>query len=95
MAAQPITPADDTDTDSSYDSDLASSTNSLTTSILAYRTIQGRTFHSDRTPAEYWFVVFAGMRSLWVEVLTKPGVRTMSGRMCAWISCEISSPLGV
>lgn len=54
--AQPITPADSTDTDSSYDSDLASSTNSLTTSILAYRTIQGRTFHSDRTPAEYWCV---------------------------------------
>ncbi|EAQ90314.1 hypothetical protein CHGG_02249 [Chaetomium globosum CBS 148.51] len=53
--AQPITPADSTDTDSSYDSDLASSTNSLTTSILAYRTIQGRTFHSDRTPAEYWY----------------------------------------
>ncbi|KAH6637237.1 S-adenosyl-L-methionine-dependent methyltransferase [Chaetomium tenue] len=51
---QPITPVDDTDTDSSYDADLASSTNSLTTSILAYRTIQGRTFHSDRTPAEYW-----------------------------------------
>ncbi|KAK3299596.1 S-adenosyl-L-methionine-dependent methyltransferase [Chaetomium fimeti] len=51
---QPIAPADDNDADSSYDSDLASSTNSLTTSIMAYRTIQGRTYHSDRTPGEYW-----------------------------------------
>ncbi|KAL2157329.1 hypothetical protein VTH06DRAFT_6267 [Thermothelomyces fergusii] len=42
------------DADSSYDTDVASSTNSLTSSILAYRTIHGRTYHSDRTPAEYW-----------------------------------------
>ncbi|KAL2177344.1 S-adenosyl-L-methionine-dependent methyltransferase [Thermothelomyces heterothallicus CBS 202.75] len=42
------------DADSSYDSEIASSTNSLTSSILAYRTINGRTYHSDRTPAEYW-----------------------------------------
>ncbi|KAL2170685.1 hypothetical protein VTG60DRAFT_4527 [Thermothelomyces hinnuleus] len=42
------------DADSSYSSEIASSTNSLTSSILAYRTIHGRTFHSDRTPAEYW-----------------------------------------
>ncbi|KAL2145880.1 hypothetical protein VTI28DRAFT_5962 [Corynascus sepedonium] len=51
---QPLVGAGDNDRDSTYESDVASSTNSLTSSILAYRTIQGRTFHSDRTPAEYW-----------------------------------------
>jgi hypothetical protein len=32
----------------------ASSTASITASILEYRTIQGRTYHSDRHPTEYF-----------------------------------------
>ncbi|KAG7284720.1 hypothetical protein NEMBOFW57_009329 [Staphylotrichum longicolle] len=55
-------PAADDDADSTYAETLGSSTNSLSTSILEYRTIQGRTFHSDRTPAEYWCVSDFGYR---------------------------------
>ncbi|TVY73878.1 putative methyltransferase tdiE [Fusarium oxysporum f. sp. cubense] len=35
-------------------SDPAESTASMTSSILSYRTIQGRTFHSERGNAQYW-----------------------------------------
>ncbi|KAL2159464.1 hypothetical protein VTH06DRAFT_2469 [Thermothelomyces fergusii] len=48
---QPI-PADDAD--SVYETDGGSSTDSLTSSILAYRTLNGRTYHSDRMQTEYW-----------------------------------------
>ncbi|KAK4160834.1 putative SAM dependent methyltransferase [Cladorrhinum sp. PSN259] len=42
------------DDDSTFE-DIESSTASLSSSILEYRTIQGRTYHSDRsTNAEYW-----------------------------------------
>lgn len=36
--------------------DIASSTDSITSSILEYRTIHGRTYHSDSVPgdAQYW-----------------------------------------
>ncbi|KAK0701214.1 S-adenosyl-L-methionine-dependent methyltransferase [Apiosordaria backusii] len=45
----------DDDADSTYDDDAASSTASLTSSIFAYRTLHGRTYHSDRhTDAQYW-----------------------------------------
>ncbi|KAJ4247418.1 hypothetical protein NW762_013093 [Fusarium torreyae] len=37
-------------------SDNASSTASLTSSILEYRTIHGRSYQSDRGNADYWFV---------------------------------------
>jgi hypothetical protein len=49
-------PATDDDADSTPGESLASSTNSRSTSILEYQTIQGRMSHSDRTPAEYWCV---------------------------------------
>ncbi|KAF5017329.1 hypothetical protein F66182_10758 [Fusarium sp. NRRL 66182] len=45
---------DDSETASSVGDDAASSTTSITASILEYRTIQGRTFHSDRHPTEYF-----------------------------------------
>ncbi|KAK3983931.1 S-adenosyl-L-methionine-dependent methyltransferase [Cladorrhinum sp. PSN332] len=42
------------DDDSAFE-DIQSSTASLSSSIMEYRTIQGRTYHSDRaTNAEYW-----------------------------------------
>ncbi|GAB1320927.1 hypothetical protein MFIFM68171_11137 [Madurella fahalii] len=45
----------DDDNDSSLGDDAASSTASLTSSILEYRTLHGRTYHSDRvTDADYW-----------------------------------------
>ncbi|KAL2017405.1 hypothetical protein VTK56DRAFT_2207 [Thermocarpiscus australiensis] len=51
---QPIEPRTD-DADSSYEEDIVSSTASLSSSILEYRTIQGRTFHSERSwTARYW-----------------------------------------
>ncbi|KAM6510558.1 hypothetical protein FSOLCH5_011003 [Fusarium solani] len=43
----------DDDADSAIE-DNASSTASLSSSILQYRTIHGRTYHSDRGNAEYW-----------------------------------------
>jgi len=45
----------DNDADSSLGDDVGSSTASITSSILAYRSLYGRTFHSDRvTDSEYW-----------------------------------------
>ncbi|EAA30855.1 hypothetical protein NCU05831 [Neurospora crassa OR74A] len=47
-------PVDD-DADSALGGEVASSTASLSSSILKYRTIQGRTYHSDAvTDQEYW-----------------------------------------
>ncbi|KFA51585.1 hypothetical protein S40293_03925 [Stachybotrys chartarum IBT 40293] len=46
--------ADEDDADSTLGADAASSTASMTSSILHYRTINGRTYHSDRGNAEYW-----------------------------------------
>ncbi|KAI1099911.1 S-adenosyl-L-methionine-dependent methyltransferase [Jackrogersella minutella] len=42
------------DADSALGEDAASSTNSITASILEYRTIQGRTYHSDRHESSYF-----------------------------------------
>lgn len=48
-------PEDDTDGDSAVGSDAESSTASISSSIYAYRTINGRTYHSDSvTNGEYW-----------------------------------------
>ncbi|KAH8714422.1 S-adenosyl-L-methionine-dependent methyltransferase [Ilyonectria robusta] len=44
----------DADADSALGSNALSSTASVTASILEYRTIHGRTFHSDRHPTEYF-----------------------------------------
>ncbi|RYP12974.1 hypothetical protein DL767_011000 [Monosporascus sp. MG133] len=45
---------EDGDVDSAYEFDNASSTASLTASILEYRTVHGRTFHSERGNAQSW-----------------------------------------
>ncbi|KAL7620130.1 hypothetical protein AAE478_009123 [Parahypoxylon ruwenzoriense] len=45
---------DETDGDSAYGDDNASSTASLTASILEYRTVQGRRFHSEIGNAQSW-----------------------------------------
>ncbi|KAF5005108.1 hypothetical protein FDECE_8428 [Fusarium decemcellulare] len=42
------------DIDSSLGKDVESSTASITSSILHYRTIHGRTYHSERGNAAYW-----------------------------------------
>lgn len=47
-------PGDD-DADSAVGDDVASSTESISSSILHYRTIHGRTYHSERGNAEYWY----------------------------------------
>ncbi|KAJ3550040.1 hypothetical protein NM208_g185 [Fusarium decemcellulare] len=46
-------PQDDADS-AVGDDDVASSTESISSSILAYRTIHGRTYHAERGNAEYW-----------------------------------------
>ncbi|KAM0544187.1 hypothetical protein ACHAPJ_011938 [Fusarium lateritium] len=46
---------DNDDADSSLGTDDESSTASMTSSILNYRTIKGRTYHSERGNAEYWY----------------------------------------
>lgn len=45
---------DGTDNDSALGDDAASSTNSLTASILEYRTIKGRTYHSEKHESKYF-----------------------------------------
>jgi len=48
-------PLENDDGDSSYGDDAASSTASLSASIFEYRTLHGRTYHSDKnTDAQYW-----------------------------------------
>ncbi|KAI0411282.1 S-adenosyl-L-methionine-dependent methyltransferase [Xylaria grammica] len=44
----------DDDVDSAYGDDNASSTASLSASILEYRTVHGRTYHSERGNAQSW-----------------------------------------
>ncbi|KAK0617645.1 hypothetical protein B0T14DRAFT_273875 [Immersiella caudata] len=44
---------DDSDADSSLGT-LSDSTASITSSILRYRMIHGRTYHSERGNAQYW-----------------------------------------
>ncbi|KAI5924531.1 S-adenosyl-L-methionine-dependent methyltransferase [Camillea tinctor] len=45
---------DNDDGDSALGSDAASSTNSISASIMEYRTIQGRTYHSERHNSSYF-----------------------------------------
>ncbi|KAI1401743.1 S-adenosyl-L-methionine-dependent methyltransferase [Hypoxylon fuscum] len=45
---------DDNDVDSALGTDAASSTNSITESILEYRTIKGRTYHSEKHESKYF-----------------------------------------
>ncbi|KAJ1322867.1 gliotoxin biosynthesis N-methyltransferase [Microdochium nivale] len=55
IAANPDAQPDfDDDADSALGNDVASSTDSVASSILKYRTIQGRTFHSERQNVEYF-----------------------------------------
>ncbi len=42
------------DVDSAYGEDNASSTASLSASILEYRTVHGRTYHSERGGGQSW-----------------------------------------
>ncbi|CAJ2499660.1 Uu.00g025130.m01.CDS01 [Anthostomella pinea] len=55
-AQAPAPQVDDgqSDVDSAYGDDNASSTASLSASILEYRTVHGRTFHSERGNAQSW-----------------------------------------
>ena len=46
---------EDDDADSSFGDDSASSTASLTSTILKYRTIRGRRYHSEIGNAQYWY----------------------------------------
>ncbi|KAF5654848.1 methyltransferase [Fusarium sp. NRRL 25303] len=46
----------DSDLDSALGSNAADSTYSLSSSIFEYRTLHGRTYHSDRGTAQYWLV---------------------------------------
>ncbi|OTA94954.1 hypothetical protein M434DRAFT_394172 [Hypoxylon sp. CO27-5] len=52
--AQVPHPEETDDDDSAYGDDNASSTASLTASILEYRTVHGRTYHSERGNAQSW-----------------------------------------
>ncbi|KPM41899.1 hypothetical protein AK830_g4628 [Neonectria ditissima] len=54
VPAQDPEDEDQSDADSALGDEGASSTASITSSILEYRTIHGRTYHSDRHPTEYF-----------------------------------------
>ncbi|ESU11854.1 hypothetical protein FGSG_05834 [Fusarium graminearum PH-1] len=51
---QPIEARDENDADSSIGDDVASSTTSVSSSILEYRKFQGRTYHSEKYNSEYF-----------------------------------------
>jgi hypothetical protein len=53
--SQPLEEEDNQDADSAYSDDL-SSTASLTSSILKFRTVNGRQYHSEHGNSEYWCV---------------------------------------
>ncbi|KAF4966964.1 hypothetical protein FSARC_5403 [Fusarium sarcochroum] len=46
--------ADNSDADSTLGEDVAGSTASITSSIIQYRTINGRTYHAERGDTQYW-----------------------------------------
>ncbi|KXJ85778.1 S-adenosyl-L-methionine-dependent methyltransferase [Microdochium bolleyi] len=54
IAVNPDAQALEDDADSTLGTDAASSTDSIASSILKYRTIQGRTYHSERQTTEYF-----------------------------------------
>ncbi|KAF4435134.1 hypothetical protein FACUT_7392 [Fusarium acutatum] len=54
VAAQPLGENEEDDDDSALGEDFASSTASLTSTILEYRKFQGRTFNSDKYETEYF-----------------------------------------
>ncbi|KLO99538.1 Uncharacterized protein Y057_4985 [Fusarium fujikuroi] len=54
VAAQPLDENQEGDDDSALGEDFASSTASITSSILEYRKFQGRTFNSDKYETEYF-----------------------------------------
>ncbi|KAF5983646.1 methyltransferase [Fusarium bulbicola] len=54
IAAEPLDQNEEEDDDSALGEDFASSTASLTSSILEYRKFQGRTFNSDKYETEYF-----------------------------------------
>jgi hypothetical protein len=49
-----LPPEQDDDADSALGEDQADATASLTSSIVQYRTLHGRTYHSERGNALYW-----------------------------------------
>ncbi|RKL25671.1 hypothetical protein BFJ68_g301 [Fusarium oxysporum] len=70
------------DTDSALGDDTAESTASITSSILHYRNINGRTYHHDIGNAQYWYVV----RRLYGAGLMRIGGPMMRSRMSRWTS---------
>lgn len=67
---------EDDDTDSTY-GDTSSSTASLSASIFEYRTIHGRTYHSDKnTNAEYWCVAWELLSYSGWQLTGRPKHRT-------------------
>jgi hypothetical protein len=50
------TEEEDDEIDPGLGADAESSTASITSSILHYRTINGRTYHSERGNAAYWYI---------------------------------------
>ncbi|KAF4495033.1 TAM domain methyltransferase [Fusarium agapanthi] len=71
---------DESETDSAVGDDAASSTASITSSILEYRTIQGRTFHSDRHPTEY-FTPNDEQQSASIDINHHALTQLLSGRL--------------
>lgn len=67
------------DADSAIGEDRADSTASITSSILRYRTIRGRTYHNERGDAFYWCVKTSINNDIWVNQTTcKGGQRSIS-----------------
>jgi hypothetical protein len=82
------------DADSAVGEDNADSTASITSSILRYRTIRGRTFHSERGDAFYWYVPSANIQSLSIlKVIKRPTGDLMTMlKVRLWTWCKMPFP---
>ena len=84
----------DIDGDSAVGEDDADSTTSITSSILRYRTIRGRTYHSERGDVFYWYVPSASIQSLLIlKVIKRPTgdlMTMLKARLWTW--CKMPFP---
>lgn len=77
----------DDDAHSLSEESLASSTDSVTSSIFEYRKLHGRTYHREIGSSQYWSDIPVCIRR--VPRLTRIGLQTMKDK----VNCSISSRL--
>ncbi|MBE3048383.1 hypothetical protein IMZ48_38945 [Candidatus Bathyarchaeota archaeon] len=67
-------PVDESDAGSALGDEVPSSTASVSSSIMNYRTIHGRTYHSEIGGAHYWYCHPSFGEVCWSSMLTVQGI---------------------